>query len=88
MEKFYSFILMIILGGVVANAQPGVSINVLNTTTTTVTAEFTPNAECSSYYILMSEEAIMTAYAQMMGCSVSNLVQQWGIKMATIPNML
>lgn len=70
---------MIIFGVGIVNAQPVVNINVLNTTTTTVTAAFTPNADCSSYYIYMGEEAETAQWAQMMTCSVSDLVQQWGI---------
>jgi len=80
MKKIFTLALLVLFG-IAANAQtPDVTITVTNTTTTTVSADFTPNSYCSSYYILMSEQATMAMYQQMMQCSLNDLVIAWGIE--------
>lgn len=80
MKKIFTLALFALLGIAVHAQAPDVTITVTNTTTTTVTADFTPNSNCTSYHILMSTANEMTMYAQMMQCSLSNLVISWGIE--------
>lgn len=60
--------------------EPSVEISGIETTTTTVTATFTPNEQCASYYYLLGTEAEMAMWVQMMGQTLEELVVAWGIQ--------
>ena len=61
-------------------ADPQVEITVGEVTATTVEATFTPNADCASYWYLLSTEVEMQMWQQMMGSTLEHLVQMWGLQ--------
>jgi len=60
--------------------EASVEISGIETTTTTVTATFTPNEQCASYYYLLGTEAEMAMWVQMMGQTLEELVVTWGVQ--------
>lgn len=58
---------------------PSVTTNILNTTSTTIEAEFQMGENCTKYAILADALGSMTVWTQMMGVSLEELVIQWGI---------
>lgn len=80
MKKIFTFALFVLLGLTVKAQAPDVTIAVTNTTSTSVTANFTPNSSCTAYHILMAVASEMTMYTQMMQCSLTSLVISWGIE--------
>lgn len=60
-------------------AEPSVAITVGTVTTSTIEAIFTPNAECDSFFVLISTAASMDQFVTMMGQPLENLVQMWGL---------
>lgn len=60
--------------------DPAVEIDLGEVTTTMVEATFTPNETCASYYALMSTAAEMEQWVGMMGMSLEQLVQMWGVQ--------
>lgn len=64
----------------VEEAQVAVTIN--ETTPTSITATFTPNEQCSAYSYLLNTESEMEMWQSMMGVSLAQLIQQWGITIA------
>lgn len=63
-------------------ADPQVEITVGEVTTTTVEATFTPNADCASFWYMIGTEVEMQMWQQMMGATLEQLVQMWGIQAA------
>ncbi len=61
-------------------ASASVEISDIATTNTTVTATFTPNEDCASYYYLLGTEAEMAMWVQMMQTPLEQLVMMWGIQ--------
>ena len=61
-------------------ASASVEISDITTTNTTVTATFTPNEDCASYYYMIGTEAEMAMWVQMMQTPLEQLVMQWGIQ--------
>lgn len=61
-------------------ASASVEISNITTTNTTVTATFTPNEDCASYYYMIGTEAEMTMWVQMMQTPLEQLVMMWGIQ--------
>lgn len=61
-------------------ASASVEISDITTTNTTVTATFTPNEDCASYYYLLGTEAEMAMWVQMMQTPLEQLVMMWGIQ--------
>lgn len=61
-------------------ASASVEISDITTTNTTVTATFTPNEDCASYYYLLGTEAEMAMWVQMMQKPLDQLVIMWGIQ--------
>lgn len=80
MKKLFTLALFALLGIAVKAQAPDVTIAVTNTTSTSVTANFTPNSSCTSYHILMAIASEMTMYTQMMQCPMTSLVISWGIE--------
>ena len=62
------------------DSDPAVLITPLEITNTTVTASFTPNAACETYYALIGIQSEMQMWSAMMGVSIDSLVQMWGIE--------
>ena len=60
--------------------NPQVEIEIGEVTATTIEATFTPNADCASYYYLLATESEMTMWQQMMGVTLEQLIQQWGVQ--------
>ena len=60
--------------------DPQVEIVVGEVTATTVEATFTPNADCASFWYMIGTESEMTMWQQMMGATLEQLVQMWGIQ--------
>lgn len=60
-------------------ADPTVDIALGEVTTTTVEASFTPNETCASYYILLSTAQEMQNWVMLMGKTLEELVQMWGL---------
>lgn len=58
--------------------NPEVVISVGDVTTTTFTCTFTPNANCTSYYVMAGEVGELENWVPMMG-SLENVISQWGI---------
>lgn len=58
---------------------PGVKVDVLSATPTTVTARFQKNAECTNYTIMISEEGTMGQWMQMFNATLEECVAQWGL---------
>lgn len=61
-------------------ADPQVEITVGEVTATTVEATFAPNADCASYWYLLSTEVEMQMWQQMMGSTLEQLIQMWGLQ--------
>lgn len=64
-------------------AEATVEITDVTSTTTTVTATFTPNDECASYYYLLGTQEEMNQWAQLFGKSIEELVVDFGIRTTT-----
>lgn len=64
-------------------AGASVEISDITTTNTTVTATFTPNEDCASYYYMIGTEAEMAMWMQMMQMSLEQLVMMWGIQVTS-----
>lgn len=60
--------------------DPQVEITVGEVTATTVEATFTPNADCASYWYLLSTEVEMQMWQQMMGSTLEQLILMWGLQ--------
>lgn len=60
--------------------NPNVDIAVGEVTATTVQATFTPNDVCDSYYLLIGVDAEMQNWMFLMGKTLEELVQMWGIQ--------
>lgn len=60
--------------------DPQVEIAVGEVTATTVEATFTPNADCASLWYMLGTESEMQMWQQMMGATLEQLVQMWGIQ--------
>lgn len=70
---------MVLFFGTVANAQsPAVSITVDSVSATTVSASFVKNSGCDDYYFLIDDGGL-GSWASMMGATVGQLVEMWGI---------
>lgn len=57
-----------------------VAISLGEVTTTSVEATFTPSESCSSYFILLGVQAEMDMWVSMMGATIEQLVQSWGVE--------
>lgn len=62
--------------------DPQVEIAVGEVTATTIEATFAPNADCASYWYMLGTEVEMQMWQQMMGTTLEQLVQMWGIQAA------
>ena len=60
--------------------EPSVEITLGDVTPTTVSATFTPNADCASYWFMIGIESEMQMWQQMMSATIEQLVQMWGIQ--------
>jgi uncharacterized delta-60 repeat protein len=61
-------------------SDPAVVITPGEITNTTVEASFMPNAACATYFALLSTQAEMEMWSNMLGVSIDSLVQMWGIE--------
>ena len=60
-----------------------VDITVDNVTTTTITASFTPNEDCGSYFILLDTEESMQQWMMVFGVTMEQLIEEWSIEKKT-----
>ena len=79
MKKITAFIFGIVASLSLFAQTPSVTTNILNTTSTTIEAEFQMGENCTKYAILADALGSMTVWTQMMGVSLEELVIQWGI---------
>lgn len=60
--------------------DPQVEITVGEVTATTIEATFTPNSDCASLWYLLGTESEMQMWQQMMGATLEQLIQMWGLQ--------
>ena len=60
-----------------------VDITVDDVTTTTITASFTPNEDCGSYFILLDTEESMQQWMMVFGVTMEQLIEEWSIEKKT-----
>lgn len=79
MKKILSVLFLLAMSVVAMATPPHVDIAIDGTTTTTITASFSKNASCQSYYILAAESGSLDIYLAW-GMTVEEMVEQWGIQ--------
>jgi len=74
--------IVMLLSAVMLSAAPTVAIAVDNVTNTSITCSFTKNADCESYYILVSPPDTLEAWLghPFAGATVEETVVAWGIE--------
>lgn len=61
-------------------SEPSVEIALGEISSTTIEATFTPNEDCASYYIMLGIASEMDQWINMMGATLEQLVQMWGVE--------
>ena len=70
MKKITAFVFGIVASLSLFAQMPSVTTNILNTTSTTIEAEFQMGENCTKYAILADALGSMTVWTQMMGVSL------------------